>query len=90
MSRPSPPAWHSYVMIALTGLMTLTTAGIVTFASNVSAIPGMQIQIESLKTEQDKLSGKIDTINESRFTGDDAERMERRINNRIDRLEDRN
>jgi len=87
MSRPSPPAWHSYVMIALTGLMTLTTAGIVTFASNVSAIPGMQIEIETLKNEQANLREKVDTISESQA------RVEENLKNvakGIDRLEGRN
>lgn len=87
MAQTSLPAWQPYVLIVLTGLMTLTTAAIISTADNVGEIPKLQTRIEGLEREQAILRGKIDTIIETRFSGGDAERMERRLNSRIDRLQ---
>ncbi len=76
--------------IFLTVAATLAAAATVWTASTVNEIPTHAEKISTLEREVILLRGKIDTINETRFTGGDAERMERRLNDRIDRLEGRN
>lgn len=87
---PAPRQVHPVVQYAMTFLTAVATTAAISMASTVSEIPTLKQQIVSLTKEQDTLRGKIDTINETRFTGGDAERMERRLNDRIDRLEGRN